>query len=186
MNPPTTHFALFDINGPDPSGQRHLTTASGYIKNLHTGAGGALDFGTLDISSGVIVDSPTKCVVWVVDDMGDATQKIFDMKFWICSTSDFVGLGTDYNVYFNQYITGMWHSGLKLTHSSGMYSSLSLPSGQNLYKWDGVKEITEAGTDNSVSQYIYLSVGVDPNIPVGIYGGDGTNGFRYRVTYKYL
>jgi hypothetical protein len=186
MNPPVTHFSQFSITGPDPSGARHNASASGYHKELNTSTGGELSFGVLDNSSGVNVTTPTKCVVWVVDHLQDATTKVFDMKFWLSSTTDFVGEGATYNVYFNQHMSKKWLGEIQLTDTSGTYTPESLPAGQNLYRYDGAAEITASGTDDAVSQYIYLGITIDPDTPVGVYGGAGANAFRYRVTYKYL
>jgi hypothetical protein len=186
MNPPVTHFSQFDIKIISPSGTRHDASASGYVKGLNTNTGGELAFGTLNNSSGIIITTPTKCAVWVVDHLQDATTKVFDMKFWLSSVTDFVGVGIGYNVYFNQHMSKKWLGDIQLTDTSGTYTPESLPAGQNLLKHDGSTEITTSGTDDSVSQYIYLSVSIDPDTPVGIYGGAGANTFRYRVTYKYL
>ena len=186
MTAPTTHFSQFDILSVSPSGERHSTAASGYLKELTTTAGGALDFGSLDNSSGIVVSSPTKCVVWVVDNLQDATTEVFDMKFWLSSVSDWVGRNTDYNSYFNQHVTNQWLGNVKLNYNSGTYTPTSLPAAQNLLQNEGNSTITASGTDAATTEYIYLSVSVDSDTPVGIYGSAGGGGFRYRVTYKYV
>lgn len=184
MSVPQSHFIQFSVKAPSPSGYRHID-ASG-IKIVDTSASGALNFGTLNNGSGIIVTSPTKCVVWVIDSMGDATEQIFDMKFWLSSVSDFTGLGTDYNVYFNKQMSTAWQSGLKIDYSDGDFVGITIPSGQNLLSSSGTTSIVGAGQDFNTSQYIYLSISADPDVPVGTYGGDGVGTFRYRVTYKYI
>jgi len=185
---PVTHFSEFSINAPSPSGNRHNSSGIAYVKEISINPNESLDFGTLNNSDGQVVDSETKCVVWCVDDFKDATQKIYDMKFWLSSIAGFVGEGSgNYNVYFNWHTSNEWmgSGNPTLVHTSGNYVPRSLPSEQNLYKYDGSSSITTSGSDESVSQYIYLSTSVDPNTPNGQYGGmDG--GFRYRITYKYL
>lgn len=184
MSAPQSYFIQFATRIPDPSGHRHID-ASG-IKVVDTSPSGALDFGTLNNGSGIIVTTPTKCVIWVIDSMGSAQEQIFDMKFWLSSISDFVGRGVDYNTYFNQHMSTTWQSGLKISYSDGEFTSTTIPSGQNLLSSSGTATIVGAGHDANTSQYIYLSVSADPDMPVGIYGGDGVGSFRYRVTYKYI
>jgi len=186
MGAPVTHFSQFDIHNISPSGERHSTAASGYIKELGISAGESLSFGSIDNSSGVIVNTPTKCIVWTVDSFGDATTEIFDLRFWLSSVSDWVSRGTDYNSYFNQHVTGKWLGNVKLTNASGTFTPTSLPAARNVLQSDGNDSITTSGLDTSTTEYIYLSVGVDQDTPVGVYGGAGGGGFRYRMTYQYV
>jgi hypothetical protein len=119
--------------------------------------------------------------------MGDATEQIFDMRFWLSSVDDFSNLGSGYNVWFNQEMSQHWQSGNSIDKDDpGTYTPQSLPGSQNLNSTSGLPEIVSAGSDYDVSEYIYLSVTVDPNTPVGTYGGPGVGAFRYRVTYKYM
>jgi len=184
MGAPITHFIQYSVKAPSPSGFRNIS-ASGY-KILDVSPSGELNYGDLNNGSGVVVTTPTKCAVWVIDSMEDATEQIFDMKFWLSSITDFVGRGTDYNVWFNQQMNTAWQSGLQIDKDDGVFTPTSLPSAQNLLSSSGLTTIESAGNDADCSQYIYLSVSVDPDTPVGVYGGAGVGGFRYRVTYKYL
>ena len=185
MVAPTTHFIQFSTTGPNPSGFRHIG-ASG-LKVLDTSPSGELDFGIVNNGSGVVVTSATRCVVWVVDAMGDAQEQIFDMRLWLSSVTDFVGRGTDYNTWFNQKATKTWNSGIKIDKDApGTYTPVALPSSQNLLSTSGVSNILSGGHDYDCSEYIYLSSSVDSKTPVGVYGGPGVGGFRYRITYKYI
>jgi hypothetical protein len=186
MGSPLTHFSQFRVKDQSPSGQRNTIAASGYIKKLDISPSGELDFGTLNNSSGIVVTTPTHCVVWVIDSMEDATEEIFDMRFWLSAISDFIGRGDDYNVWFNQQTNVLWQSGLSIDKDDGLYTPTSLPSSQNVNSTSGLPNITGAGHDHDVTEYIYLSVSVDPDTPVGIYGGPGVGTFRYRMTYKYI
>ena len=184
MSAPTTHFINFDVNAVDPSGYRNID-ASG-LKILDVSSSGAMDFGILNNSSGIVVTTPTKCAVWVVDTMGDATTEIFDMRFWLSSITDFVGIGIDYNVWFNQVMHTTWQQSINIDKDDGEFTPTELPAGQNLLSSSGLVNIASAGKEPDCSQNIYLSVSVDPDMPVGTYGGDGVGAFRYRVTYKYI
>jgi hypothetical protein len=186
MAAPTSHFSQFRVKDQSPSGERHTIAASGYIKQLDISPSGEMNFGTLNNSSGIVITTPTHCTVWVVDDMGDATEEIFDMRFWLSSVADFIGLGTDYNVWFNQQTDVAWQSGLSIDKDTGTYTPTALPSSQNVNSASGLPNITGAGHDHDVSEYIYLSVSIDPDTPVGTYGGPGVGTFRYRLTYKYI
>ena len=186
MADPITHFAQWSPSGISPSGHRHQTSGTLYVKELSTDANEELNFGTLDITEGINTTSDTRCLVWIIDDLKDVKESIFDMKFWLSSVADFVGRGVDYQLWFNQHITSVWTSGLSINEASGVFTPISLPGSQNLLKWDGSSEIAVSGMDDAVSQYIYLSTTADKDTPVGIYGGATVGTFRYRVTYKYI
>ena len=186
MAAPTTHFAAFQVKCESPEGQRHTTAASGYIKHLDASPSGELDYGQLNNSSGVTITTPTHCAVWVVDAMNDATEQIFDMRFWLSSVADFVGRGTDYNTWFNQLNSTTWQSGVTIDKDDGSFTPTSLPAAQNVNSASGLPYIVSAGNDYDVSEYLYLSVSIDTDTPVGTYGGAGVGTFRYRMTYKYI
>jgi hypothetical protein len=178
--PPVIRFSEFAVSGVSPSGVRHLQlSASGWQKTLGTGTGEYLDYGFINLSFGK-QSTTTKAVVGMVDNMRDATEAVFNMRFWLSDTSDWVA-GT---YSFNGWVSGVWLQSMQLTDTSGWFTPTALPSGQNLYRQDGALSITASGQDLQVSQWVYLSVTVDDDIPVGNYGGN-SGGFTYRLTYDY-
>lgn len=177
--PPVIRFSQFAVSGVSPSGSRHLTNHASYIKQLGTAAGQYLDFGSLNISSAKQITG-TKVVVAMVDNMNDATEAVFNLRFWLADTSDF-NSGT---YYFNGWASGTWLRNCSLTDASGYYVSTVLPSGQNWWRQDDGTEITGSGADSQVTQYMYLSNSIDTDCTVKVYGGD-TGGFVYRLTYDY-
>ncbi len=177
--PPVIRFSQFNISGVSPSGSRHLKNHSAYIKELGVGAGQYLNFGSINITQGK-QSSSTKAVVAMVDNMKDATEAVFNLRLWISNDSDFAA-GT---YYFNGFPSGIWISNCNLTDASGKFIPTMLPSGQNLWRQDGGLEITASGQDIQTTQYIYLSVTADSDIPVGTYGGNA-GGFVFRITFDY-
>jgi len=177
--PPVIRFSQFAVSGVSPSGSRHLTNHASYVKQLGVAAAQYLDFGSLNISVQKQT-SATKVVVAMVDDMNDASTSVFNMRFWMSDIDDFSG-GT---YYFNGWASGVWMQNCSLTDASGYYIPTILPSGQNLWRQDGELSITGSGSDNQVTQYIYLSMTCDTDMPVGVYGGD-SGGMVYRLTYDY-
>lgn len=176
---PIIRFSEFAASGTSPSGSRHLTTHPSYVKQLGTDAGSYLDFGELNIQNGK-QSSETKVVVAMVDNLNDAGNGVYNMKFWIPDFSAFDG-GT---YYMNGFVSGVWYQNIVLTDASGLYIPVNLPSGQNIWRQDGNDTISASGSDSQVTQYIYLSMTIDQDVPVDVYGGD-IGGFRYRLTYDY-
>jgi len=176
--PPTIKFNQFS-NETSPSGERHLQTFSGWVKELDTSSNGFLDFGTINNTNSKGT-STTHVVVPFVSAMNDATT-ITNFRFWL-STQNSLTAGT---YYFNQHVSGVFVSGLQVTDSSGVYSSTSLPASQNVNRQDGFTTVSGANSDDEVLEYIYLSMTVDTDVSNGIYGGsDGS--IRYRLTYDYV
>ena len=180
---PTFRLSQWDVSYPNPSGISNTTlTASGYIRQLGQSAAGALNFGSVNNANGSVT-STTYAVVGNVDNfggVGGATEAIYNMRFWIQDYSAF-STGT---VYFNTYISGVWRENFSLTSASGLYAETTLPSGQNVKRQDYELEITGSGTAKQATQWIFLSVTVDTDVPAGVYGGANT-GFNYRMTYDY-
>jgi hypothetical protein len=176
---PVFRFSEFAPSGTSPSGSRHLTTHPSYVKQLGVAAGQYLDFGSINIQNGKQTTG-TKAVVAVLDDMKDANNSIYNMKFWISNNSAFNG-GT---YYFNGFPSGVWLQNLSLNDASGRYIPTALPSGQNIWRQDGGEEITASGLDSQVTQYIYLSFTGDIDVPVNIYGGD-LGGWVFRLTFDF-
>lgn len=193
--PPIIKFHEFDVNDPSPSGFRHVTSATAFVKQLGTGANQFIDFGSGNISNGK-QHSKTAAVVAFATSMNDATEAIFDMRFWISDFSDFIT--GSYN--FNGFPSGKWIQGIKLTDASGYFIPTNLPSGQNWWnspnniEFDRTlpifQELTASGLDGSgisnpnITQYMYLSLTVNTDVPPGVYGGND-GGWTYRMSYNY-
>lgn len=188
MIPPVFRYHQFDINDLNPSGLRHTTTASGFIKELGVGAGEYLDFGSKNISNGK-QSSDTKVIVGYVSSFNDANEAVFNLRFYLTNFSSF----QDGTYFFNGFPSGTWISGIMLTDASGKFVPQSLPSGQNWWRDAGgpfdrdslaFQEIVDVNTDSQVTQFMYLSVTVDTDVPPKTYGGDA-GGFVFRTTMDY-
>lgn len=180
--PPSIKFTEFAVSGVDPVGQRHQTTHSSFVKRVSTAAGQFLDFGSVNTTF-TKKTTRTKAVVAFADSFGDATEAIYNMRFWLPDISDFVQ--GSYN--FNGFASGVWMSGLYphgLTDASGVFIPTALPSGFNLRRQDEWPEISGFNQDSQVSEFIYLSVTLDTDVPPRPYGGD-SGGFQYRLTFDY-
>ena len=191
--PPDIIFSELILASGDPSGVRHLDLppASGgnFRKNLSTDPSGFLDFGSLNLNAGK-QESPTKVFIARVGDFQDATEAVFNMRFWLPDISDF-SFGT---FKFNGFPSGSWLQNSVLTESSGVFVSTTLPSGQNIWRnvpgipfdRDSVlfQEITASGADDQVTMYEYMSVTINTNAAIKVYGGDG-GGFTYRLTFDF-
>lgn len=180
--PPSIKFHEFSPSGVDPVGQRHLTTHSSFVKEVGTGAGQFLDYGSVNTTFTKKITG-TKAIVAYADAFNDATEAIFNMRFWLTDISDFIQ-GT-YN--FNGFPSGVWISGLAsdgLSDASGLFTQTILPSGANLRRQDGWPEISGINSDSEVSEYVYSSIDFDTNVPPKSYGGD-SGGFVYRLTFDY-
>lgn len=171
---PTIQFIEFN-KAVDPSGFRNIP-ASG-IATLGTTFDGLLSFGGVNTSvSGVISD--TKMIIARVEDLGDASG-VFNLRFFLQSASAFnVG-----NYRFLQRIsTDYLGPNFSLTLADTDVAIVE-PS-QNLLATNG-QPVLSGLTDNDVSQYIYLAVFIDTDVPFGTYGGAGQGSFRYRLTYDF-
>jgi len=182
--PPSIRFQEFAVSGVNPVGQRHLTTHSSFIGALSTAAGSFLNFGQLNTTFNKET-SPTKVAVAFADDFNDANEAIFNMRFWLPDITDF----TQGTFHFNGFVSGVWLSGLaqeslKLTDASGQFIPTALPSGFNLRRQDGHPEISGISSDTEVSEFVYLSVGLDTDVTSTPFGGDG-GGFAYRLTFDF-
>lgn len=176
---PSIQFSEFAVSGLDPSGSRHLASHASYVKQLGTAAGQILDYGTLNLNNGK-QSTNTKAVLAFVTNMQDANESIFNLRFWIQDYSNFTA-GT---YYFNGWASGTWIQNCALTDASGYYTPTVLPSGQNWWRQDGYTEISGANADSETTQYMYLSVTTDTDVPNKTYGGTG-GGFTYRLTFDY-
>ena len=180
--PPSIRFHEFSVSGVNPIGQRHLQTHGSFVKRVSQAAGEFMDFGAVNTTFEKQTTS-TKAIVAFSDDFNDATEAIFNMRFWLPDISDFV-TGT---FHFNGFESGVWVSGLAvdgLNDASGLFIPTALPSGANLSRQDGSPEISGINQDSEVSRYIYMSTGFDTDVPPKVYGGD-SGGFTYRLTFDF-
>jgi hypothetical protein len=172
---PTVQFLQFDI-ASDPSGVRNLSASA--IKELDTSANGFLDFGNNNIASSGIVSS-SKMLIFRATDMGGASG-IYDMKFYISSTSAFT-VGTFRFLHdIQRHYQG---TNFALTTSSSDIPT-SLPGVPNVSSTQNLPAISGI-TDADVSEYIYLAVFTETDVPFGTYGGGGLGSFRYRMQYNF-
>lgn len=172
---PTVLMVQFDKD-IDPSGVRDIV-ASG-IKILDTSITGCLDFGNVNTTtSGGI--SNTKMLIFRASSLGDASG-IYNMRFYLDNASAFnVG---NYR-FLHKIATHFQGPGFQLGLADADIS-LVAPTVQNLLSTSGTPTIS--GTfDGHVSQYIYLAVFVDNNVPFGTYGGCAAGSFRYRCIFDF-
>jgi len=110
---------------------------------------------------------------------------IFNMKLWLESDAAFSGISP--RPYIQILPSGKWKRNLFL--GSGWYGAYeiprSIPSGQNIYRWDGCPWLSGIGL-NQHTQIIYSSI-IFPSgeHAVGQYGGLGVGTFRFRFTYDW-
>jgi hypothetical protein len=172
---PTAQILEFDTT-VDPSGSRHLLSSA--VKALDTTANGFLDFENNNVSISGIVGL-TKMVVFRIDDMGDASG-IYNMKFFLNSATAF-SRGT-YR-FLNSINTHYQGTNFALL-TTDLDISTSLPATQNLFSTQESNAISGI-LDADVSQYVYLAVFTDVDVPFGTYGGGGVGSFRYRTQYDF-
>lgn len=178
MNLPQINIIQLD-NAINPSGTRHLgASCSGFVKFLDTSSSGHLDYGFLNVTnSGVFAG--TKLIFFRPVSLGDA-QEIFNFRFYLTSISAW-STGTYYFLYSrNIHFT----SGKQLSLVNDSVPT-SLPSSGNILSTASgtyIQSVSESGC----SQYIYLDLYTNTNVPVGQYGGPGNGGFRYRLTYDFI
>jgi len=171
---PTVEFIKFDT-AVDPSGFRHIA-ASGQI--LGTSASNCLDFGNSNVTtSGVISD--TSMLIFRASNLGDASG-VYNLRLFLSSASAF-------NVGNYRFL---WRVA---THYQGPDFGLSLadlnipvsePTSQNILATNE-QPVLSGITDADVSQYIYLAVFTDIDVPFGTYGACGAGSFRYRLLYEF-
>lgn len=171
---PTVQFIKFDTT-IDPSGFRNIP-ASG--QTLGTDVSNCLDFGNSNVTtSGVISD--TGMLIFRVSDLGDASG-VYNLKFYLSVASAF-------NTGSYRFLERV------VTHYQGSDFVLSLadldvpivePIAQNVSATNE-QPVLSGITDTDVSQYIYLAVFTDTDVPFGTYGGCGAGSFRYRMIYDF-
>lgn len=171
---PTTQFLEFDKT-VDPSGSRNLLGSA--VKELDTSANGFLDFGNNNVSTSGII-SATKLVVFRADSMGDASG-IYNMRFFLSSASAF---STGTFRFLHKIDTHFQGTNFVLLTTD---TDISTVAGvQNILSTQELPAISGT-TDLDVSQYIYLAVFTDVDVPFGTYGGGGVGSFRYRCQFDF-
>lgn len=172
---PTVQFIQFDKD-VDPSGVRDIA-ASG-IKELDTSITGCLDFGnTNTTTSGSI--SNTQLVVFRVSDLGDASG-VYNLKFFLENASAF---NTGNYRFLHKIDTHFQGAGFTLGLTD-LDVPIAEPVAQNVLSTSGTPTLSGI-FDGHVSQYIYLAVFVDTDVPYGTYGGCAAGSFRYRMVYDF-
>lgn len=169
----------------DPSGSRHLQSApAGFLKQLGTGAGAQLDFGSVDISDTAQI-STTKLCFARVDNFNGASG-VFNMRFFLNNFSAF-GPGT-YRFLERKELHFQGNIGLDASDDD---TPTVVPAAQNLKGTVNFPDFQNGQTsisglfDQDVTQYVYLAVSVNTDVPVGTYGGPGAGTFRYRLLYDF-
>lgn len=171
---PTTQFLEFDAT-VDPSGSRNLLGSA--EKELDTSANGFLDFGNSNVSTSGIV-SATKLVVFRADSMGDASG-IYNMRFFLSSGAAFTAGTYRFLHKIDTHYQGT--NFVLLTTDDDIPTTVPV---QNILSTQELPAISGI-TDLDVSQYIYLAVFTDVDVPFGTYGGGGVGSFRYRMQYDF-
>lgn len=175
---PTIDIIQFD-NAIDPSGFRDLgASANGFVKFLDTSTSGDLDFGFVNITdSGALAG--TKMLLFRPVSLGDAAE-IYNFRFHLQSISAW-STGV-YNFLWKKNIH--FESGIVLSLADNNIPT-SLPSSGNVTSTASgtyIQTVSESG----VSEYIYLDLFAGTDVPVGTYGGPGSAGFRYRLTFDFI
>lgn len=172
---PTVQFIQFNKD-VDPSGVRDIP-ASG-IKVLDTTITGCLDFGNANTTtSGTI--SQTKMFVFRVSDLGDASG-VYNLRFFLENATAF-GVG-NYR-FLHRIATHFQGPGFQLGLSDADIP-VGDPGFQNVLSTSGAPTLSGI-FDGHVSQYIYVAVFVDTDVPFGTYGGCANGSFRYRMVYDF-
>ena len=187
VNAPTIQWREWDI-AIDPSGHRVESLSLdqwGYQGAKTTADGGTLVYSSLNTSiSGQISD--TKVVTAHVTNWGDGSG-ITNMKAYLNSITDF-GTGTVrflYAIHRNFYT----QSGVPLNETDSDFPT-AIPASQNLLSTLGsgfLQNTAGVATpdENQVTEYLYLAVFADTDVPNKTYGGPGGGGFRNRLLFDF-
>ena len=172
---PTVQFLQFDKD-VDPSGVRNLPASA--VKELDTSITGCLDFGNANTTtSGAITN--TTMQIFRVSDLGDASG-VYNMRFFLQSATAF-GVG---NYRFLHKIDTHFQGGGFALGLADLDIPLSEPSSENLLSTTNEPPLSGIA-DEHVSQYVYLAVFVDTDVPFGTYGGCAAGSLRYRMVYDF-
>jgi len=185
------------VNGPDPSGSRHLTTVPGvstsFIAVRASGRGlpstsyGDFDMSAVNISPGSGV-SCTRAFLFRIHDFDCAQTRAYDFKIWVSDDTDFLS-GADHRVLFESH--NLWQSGVQFPvsyltdQSKFLYNTIpNVPNFTRTAHSGQIGGNSIHGTgDLDVSQWIYVAVAGSGCLSLGEYGGIESSGFRLRVSY---
>jgi len=172
---PDVQFIKFDTD-VDPSGFRNIS-ASGQV--LDTSITGCLDFGNANTTtSGDISD--TAMAVFRVNALNDASG-VYNLRFFLNNTTAF---DTGNFRFLHRIVTDYQGIGFQLSLAD-LDVPIAAPA-QNVISTTPSSQPTLSGiTDADVSQYIYLAVFVDNDVPFGTYGGCAAGSFRYRMLFDF-
>ena len=181
----------FECSGVDPSGSRHLTSHASYLRCVASGSAAAsltypaLNFNSMNIgtSSGI---TPTRCLVFRIDNFELNTTRIHDIKVWCSDLSD---------ILLKQYTKVVWETAEQWVQNKSLpveylldstkWMPDTLPSSQNLFRQNGPRTIFNTNDDH-VSEYMYVAVVGSGTTPLGEYGSTTQlGGFKVRVTFDY-
>ncbi len=187
VNAPTVVWREFNPS-IDPSGHRVEALSIdqwGFQGVKNTANGGTLVFSSLNTSiSGQISD--TKVVTAHVTNWNDASG-ITNMKTYLSSISDFA-TGTTRFLYAIQrhFYT---QSGTPLNETNDDFPTTQ-PASQNILSTLGsgfLKDTVGVATpdENQVTEYLYLAIFADTDVPFSTYGGPGGGGFRFRILFDF-
>jgi hypothetical protein len=172
---PDVQFIKFDKD-IDPSGFRDVV-ASG--QELDTSITGCLDFGNANTTtSGSISD--TAMAIFRVSALNDASG-VYNLRFFLNNTSAF-GVGNFR--FLHRIATHFQGAGFALSLAD-LDIPVSAPAQNVISTTPSSQPVLSGITDADVSQYIYLAVFVDTDVPFGTYGGCAAGSFRYRMIYDF-
>ena len=172
---PTVQFIQFDKD-IDPSGFRDIA-ASG-VKILDTSITGCLDFGNANTTTSGVISSTTM-FIFRADSLGDASG-VYNLRFYLQNAAAF---DTGNFRFLHRIETDYQGVGFQLGLAD-LDIPVSEPTSENVLSTSG--QPTLSGIfDGHVSQYIYLAVFVDTDVPFGTYGGCAAGSFRYRMVYDF-
>lgn len=187
VSAPTIEWREWDVD-VDPSGHRVESLSVGQwgfqgVKG--TSNGGTLIFGSLNTSvSGQISD--TKVLTAHVTNWGDASG-ITNMKVFLNSISAFDNGNYRFLYAIQRHF---WtQSGVPLNETDDDFPT-SQPASQNILSTLGsgfLKNTAGVTTpdENQATEYLYLAVFCDTDVPNGSYGGPSANSFRYRLKFDF-
>jgi hypothetical protein len=108
---------------------------------------------------------------------------VYNMKLWIPTGSGSV-LDDLPGVHLEFQTSGVLVPNLSLPSGAGQEFLRDLPSQFNVRRIDGQAELTSFNNDN-VSEWIYMRMFVDAQLPVGTYGICGSGVLRPRLTFDF-